>query len=683
MSKEIRNKRTYTIHIFFLIFALVVEIFVCNIRTFQSMFYKERDILEYPVQIDNAHLLSNGDLELDGDSAFISIIIDDEKIHNIYIDVETECAVAPDTEKGVCDLTLYVQDELVSGGVSKPRSVVKRKLLNSIESSHYVFFESFGNAKLIQLELHPQNGKVVHFNSIKLNARRPMLFSFIRVLFFVLLMESFYLFRPASWAWQRNAFSPGKMGHAVLMFLYLGFILTVFFFMSSNPLMWQEDFNPYAELARAVTEGRLYVGEASQEIAALEGQLLSWGKIDERVMFDYALYHGKYYVYFGIFPMLVMYLPYLLATGRDMPDAVAMLGIVVILIPGIYALLREMIRRLFVKTPFALMLILTVTIILGSGIPILLSGPQVYSVAILFGVLLTVWGIFLLTKALPFAEHPWLLLFGSSCMALVAACRPTLLLYSLIVIPYVFISYRAYMQDVAKRRKAWVSMVALIVPYATVAFCLMYYNWLRFESPFQFGMIYNMTNIPSRSTAIDVPEMVVLAAFEYLFKPIEYDHLFPFILGHYDECIKEYSGTIYYYRTQGFGLFAVNPVLWILFAIPFIPAKKRKGLTTLVLVTLAVAAFYICFDTYITQWITTRYSLEFSLLMFFVADLLWLTIWERSEAGWNSTVIWLFVSVNIVSALINLLAFFSGPSYQLKFGNTELFYNIFYLWHFL
>ena len=60
--------------------------------------------------------------------------------------------------------------------------------------------------------------------------------------------------------------------------------------------------------------------------------------------------------------------------------------------------------------------------------------------------------------------------------------------------------------------------------------------------------------------------------------------------------------------------------------------------------------------------------------------LTWLTFFlqlERDLGSKNE------VGVNLISALVNLLAFFNSPVYPLNLGNAEFFYSIFYLWHYL
>ena len=103
VEKKYLQNKSVRIHVIFLIFAVLLELFACNFRTFQSLFYCEKDISEYPVQLDNVQMLPNGDLLLDYDAAFISIIVGNEKINNIYIDVDV---IGEGTDQNnACDVT--------------------------------------------------------------------------------------------------------------------------------------------------------------------------------------------------------------------------------------------------------------------------------------------------------------------------------------------------------------------------------------------------------------------------------------------------------------------------------------------------------------------------------------------------------------------------------------------------
>ncbi len=115
-------------------------------------------------------------------------------------------------------------------------------------------------------------------------------------------------------------------------FLHPGFLHTI-------------DNNQYAHLARALSEGHLYLDlpvdaglaqldnpydfNARYELICETGATIYW---------DYAFYEGHYYTYFGVLPAVFVYLPYLLATGTDLstPDATLFLCILAIIACAVF-----------------------------------------------------------------------------------------------------------------------------------------------------------------------------------------------------------------------------------------------------------------------------------------------------------------------------------------------------------
>ncbi len=115
-----------------------------------------------------------------------------------------------------------------------------------------------------------------------------------------------------------------------------------------------------------------------------------------------------------------------------------------------------------------------------------------YSLPILLGVTLSLLGInFWISSLEEERVSGWKLVAGCLCMALVAGCKPQLVLGSLLIIPIywdaVFIK-RQLFSAVSKGKTT-----LAVLSYVFVAIGLMLYNWKRFDSPFDFGANYNLT----------------------------------------------------------------------------------------------------------------------------------------------------------------------------------------------
>src|SRR5262249_21833459 len=80
----------------------------------------------------------------------------------------------------------------------------------------------------------------------------------------------------------------------------------------------------YNYLARAFAHGRLELPiRPAPELLAVADP---WDpKVDDSYkMHDMAFYHGRYYLYHGAGPALMLFMPFLLATGHDLPERFAL-----------------------------------------------------------------------------------------------------------------------------------------------------------------------------------------------------------------------------------------------------------------------------------------------------------------------------------------------------------------------
>ena len=396
MSNPERNNKNVVGKLFpyivVLFIAVVIEVAVFNFRAFESLFFQERNLTDYYVQTDYGTMLDNGDIRIEGDAFVVSIVLEGEDVHNVYVDAEYVDEAGNGT--GVCDVQLYVQDELLSAGEQMVRPQIQRKIFRQIPASEYMFYTPFGKTQMLQLDFYPEAGRVIRLHDMRVNVKRPLFISGGRLLLLFLLGVVLVMFRPASELWTIKAAELGKRGKLVCLAFFAVFILGFAYWILQNSLYFKQTFQPYAELARTFLRGECSVGDATEAVAALEDKLVSWGRETDGIKFDYVLYHGKYYVYFGVLPCLLFYLPWRMITGQDLSDAPVQLLLAGMLVMGLFFLLKEFIRRYYKDASLAILLLFTGMMAYGTYLPSMLSDPNVYQVAILTGVCLTVWGIY-------------------------------------------------------------------------------------------------------------------------------------------------------------------------------------------------------------------------------------------------------------------------------------------------
>ena len=112
----------------------------------------------------------------------------------------------------------------------------------------------------------------------------------------------------------------------------------------------------YQELAEALSEGKVSVGDAEEALLAMKNPYdtiaLQAAGIGYRA--DYAYYNGKYYVYLGIVPVLLLYLPYYLLTGGALQNYVAVFVFFAGFIIAAAGFVYELMKRYFKEQPFYL-----------------------------------------------------------------------------------------------------------------------------------------------------------------------------------------------------------------------------------------------------------------------------------------------------------------------------------------
>ncbi|MBQ9048568.1 MAG: hypothetical protein IJ120_11800 [Solobacterium sp.] len=254
--------------------------------------------------------------------------------------------------------------------------------------------------------------------------------------------------------------------------------------------------NEYEVMSEALLNGHVYMDkEPSRELLAMENPYDFVARVKNNVPFpwDHAYYKGHFYMYYGVVPEFLAFIPYRLITGHVLPGYHATQAFVLVSVIGLFLLFYKFARRLFPDMPFGMYLSLS------AGVSVLSfwyasAAPMLYCTAITSGICLEIWSLLLLFQAgwcetsrvKQYAE----IILGTFLGALTFGCRPTIGLANLICFPVVFELWR-------RREKTGVfisQFLCGIIPYILVIGALMYYNYVRFESPFEFGQAYQLTS---------------------------------------------------------------------------------------------------------------------------------------------------------------------------------------------
>lgn len=713
-SKDLKKRVRYILGMALLAFviSLAVELFVFNVRFFQSALYDPIPVEGvYAMTLENAHVLDNGYIELDEGADAFSLTVKNinRNINNIRLDIDiVDEDVSPFVEDHVSNVAVAVWDDALHERMgdnektyleSGMYDLTEKKIASGVAASEYIWLETFGEVKAVKLTVSSLSGvgRVFRINNLTFNAARELDISLIRLMAVFFFVSVCYIFLFEKQIWRADCVTPAKW-KVILPVVLIGIAAIISFaWAGANPLVTQPVHNEYAPLARAFLQGETSVGNASELVKSTEGKIVFWNLYSDEVMFDYAYYDGKYYVYFGALPCVVFFVPYYLLTGRDLPNYIPVISLCMIMLTEIYLFLGMIIRRYYRQTPYAARLLMTAAACGGMYIPFFISVPDHYMIAIAFGVDLSLAGVMCWMKAFhshngdQFEEKSQIrigyLTLGSVCMAAVSLCRPTLLIIGLVLIVVLLIKEKK--EIMGMRGMGLIRLIfAIAIPYAIFALICMCYNYVRFDSPFDFGASKNMTTIPFNGSKGYFPYLIARSVYEYLLAPAVFTADYPFFTYQGWRQITDGSSILAVTKPD-IGLFTGTPVLWLGgVCIGYRKKIKEKGLLLPLFAMLICAFVLMIFATVFTFCITDRYTMEFSIIFFMIAFIGIMELYDDFKEKVDEK---LFTAVFFVITLLLLAAFFYGglqiiPEkglYNLSGGNTGLYYRIYYAMNFM
>ena len=535
------------------------------------------------------------------------------------------------------------------------------------DQSEYINLNTAGLVDNLRIEVTGENVSYpIKLSDIVLNAHHPFDFNTGRFLATAGILLLAFAFRPRSAIYRIHIVDePRKSKAAIIATVVIEvYLMSAFLFMGSNLVgvatqgynsgSWDghsivntfevggDNAQQYAELAKAMAHGQLYLEEEPPQWLQDMADPYDKGARDEAqketgepYLFDVAYHDGHYYVYFGVVPVVLFYLPFYLLTGANFPTAIGVLIACVAFVLGCSALLDRFARYHFKRVSLGLYLLLQIPLVTCCGILYLLKFPTFYSLPIMLGLAFSVWGLYFWMRGRASAARStrpekWYLA-GSLCMALVVGCRPQLVVLSLLAFP---LFWRPY---ITERRlftpRGGREFACLVAPYAVVAAGLMGYNYARFGSLTDFGANYNLTVNDMTKRGWNLGRLAP-ALFAYFLQPPCVTGVFPYVQpAPFD---TTYMGQTIKEVTFG-GILACLPVLWVLpFAKRILALRMRQRSTRtimgVIVVLLASGVIVALLDAQMAG-ILQRYFADFSFMFLAAVVLLAFIVNENLSPG--------------------------------------------------
>ena len=252
--------------------------------------------------------------------------------------------------------------------------------------------------------------------------------------------------------------------------------------------------NQYPALADAFLKGQLYLDmPVDSRLAAMENpydfQAREELNLDENSGgWDHAFYKGRYYVYFGAVPAILIFAPYQLIVGKSLTAYHATQIFAGFFIVGLFALFYLLAKKFFPRMSSGVWLTTAFTFSLVS-ILYCTEAPALYCTASSSGLCMEVWSVYFFARAAwaDDSRRKFLaeIFIGAIFGALAFGCKPTVALANFLVLPI--------LPALFKKSEPLKILSILILPYLVTGAALMTYNYLRFDNAFEFGQAYQLT----------------------------------------------------------------------------------------------------------------------------------------------------------------------------------------------
>jgi hypothetical protein len=308
----------------------------------------------------------------------------------------------------------------------------------------------------------------------------------------------------------------------------------------------------YEYLVDGFLSGHLYLSPGpAKELLALPDPYDPQQNLPYR-LWDASLYQGRYYLYYGPTPAVLLMLPWKVVTGHHLPQrlatgifAVAGLGALALLLAGVR-------RRLF---PAASPVLLSALVVLAAHLtwlPVILRRPAFWELPIVTAAALFWWSLYFLWRYHESGgRRAWAWAAGVA-LALLPGARPTYLFAAGLVAVLFALPYA--------RAQPWTAYLRRLLPVGIPLLLgiggLLAYNGARFGAPLEFGQSYQLWGMEERTVLHFSTAYFPFNAWCYLFSLPDVSPYFPFV--HPSWTVAELPA----------GYIATEEVFGLLFALP-------------------------------------------------------------------------------------------------------------------
>lgn len=675
-----------------ILIALALEICTFNFTSYQQNNNRQLEV-HYDFKEETNQVVSDNlkDLEnntsdksnikstKDGENCTYSVeLAPNEKIEDIDI------SFAGNAQSAQC--LLYYKDSASTQNYAKADN--EFAIVRGVEKTGHVKPHFAGTTKQLKIELKTTDGEEISNLCVITNKKVKFDFNVVRAILTALLVFLGFLFAYTKKEKFNMKVFVFVMTLQILFVVALSIGSNLYFFEdgSLDTLSYVTPVDPYQELTVALSQGRFdtngtnpqYVNEEEniQKLKGLDNVYEPAQRTGISYRWDRAFFNGKYYCYFGIVPVLCMYLPVYLLTGKLINTKILALLLVIATMIMMVKLVITIAKKWKKKFNMWIMIAIIIGFINSSFLIFCINGSRFYEVASVSALLCAIVGMdFLFNTFKEDGIYKKNLILGALFMALSVGCRPNYILASLMVAPLILngLAKKGGYKKAENTRKNLVGYVKgvfsqknikeiiyLVLPYIIIGLGLMYYNYARFGSVAEFGAKYQLTVYDTSYYHMSDLGKLPIALARGLFMIPNMSATFPYLSAHIDS--TNYVG--YFYSMAYMGIFAY-PIMWLLCLVPWSLKRgvKKHGYRG-VMVMSGVVALIMCYITTAMGGTSLRYFADFGWMFYIPVIFVIFSLCEQGEKKKISKYIVGFVMALAVATLVVTMLVAISPSWS-------------------
>lgn len=527
-----------------LLTAVILEVTLFNIPTFRLWFgnYGEMSFTaeECSSGTDMDYRPESNNIAVAGDrTAVFTFDGLDEEIADVYVDLDFNIGTkAATVSVDAMDETRYSAYRQLIGETT---------MVMDKPHSHYLQLHLSGDVSKLKVSVCPLDNGIVYINGISFNKQIPMGISWARV-FLIVFAACFWRLMTKSKLMQRSFSKNRRLFHTAEVIItdlaILAAVLITFTKLDNTSIidiMKRPSGNQMSqELVEAFENGSTHLltvpsPELNDFPDPYDSDALDEAHIN--YAWDHVYFNEQYYSYYGIAPVVLIFLPYHLLSGYYFPDSMAVLLFAIIGIIGLTKLYSEFLKKFFPKTPLGIAIAGLILIQIVSGVWFSIGRPHFYEVAMSAGFAVLTWAVYFFFSAdiigtgrisLPRTT------VSSLLFALAVLCRPTLVLYCIAAAFFMLLAMPRMAQPKKKGEKKLFTAASMryllcaLLPMLCLGIVQMWYNYDRFGSPFEFGIQYSLTINDFTRTQFH-SRLSWIAVYNYFFNPPVFSAKYPIV----------------------------------------------------------------------------------------------------------------------------------------------------------